>query len=170
MLHHHQLVFSVTGKYERLGHFHDKVKKVLINQYGRISRSSIRDDRGYVQHYNLNEVQCNMVMASIDLNHLELIRNIKNLNLATKNQNDFTILDTGEAFISQRKTAELCGVALSTLQHFFRSNNIDVKQGVTPDSLQKAVTHYAGKGRFCSVFTGKISNHYTIKQSSATYQ
>jgi len=34
-------------------------------------------------------------------------------NLAKRNNNDFTVLENGDAFISQRKAAELLGVSLS---------------------------------------------------------
>ena len=34
----HQIVFDATGKFKELKHFHDKVRKVLKNQEGRISR------------------------------------------------------------------------------------------------------------------------------------
>lgn len=68
-------------------------------------------------------------------------------NLATKNQNDFTVLENGEAYISQRKAAELCGVGQSTLNEYFRSNNIDVKQGISAENLNFSITHYAQKGR-----------------------
>lgn len=69
-------------------------------------------------------------------------------NLATKNINDFTILTNGEAFISQRKAAELCGMANTTIQSFIKSRaaNVDTKQGLTPDLLQKVVQYYAYKG------------------------
>ena len=58
-----------------------------------------------------------------------------NKNLATKNTTDFTVLDSGEAYISQRKAAELLGVVSSTLSRFYSSNNIDVKQGVSAENL-----------------------------------
>lgn len=65
-------------------------------------------------------------------------------NLATKNTNDFTVTETGEAFISQRKAAELLGVARSTLQSWLTGHhNYDANQGLTADLLQKAATHYA---------------------------
>ena len=64
-----------------------------------------------------------------------------NKNLATKNTTDFTVLPTGEAYISQRKAVELCGVVVSTLNDYFRTKNIDVKQGVSAENLEKPNTH-----------------------------
>lgn len=74
-------------------------------------------------------------------------------NLATKNTTDFTVLENGQAFISQRKAAELCGVGQSTIRDFFHSNNIDVNQGVSAENLEKPITHYARKGRAEAVQT-----------------
>lgn len=68
-------------------------------------------------------------------------------NLATKNREDFTVTESGEAFVSHRKTAELSGVRLSTLQSFFRSKKIDISQGVSSENLDFSVSHYATKGR-----------------------
>jgi hypothetical protein len=67
----HQIVFDSTGKFEKLSHFHDKVKKVLINHLDRILSSAQKRDNGQIEYYNLTEIQANMVMASIDVNHLE---------------------------------------------------------------------------------------------------
>ena len=65
-------------------------------------------------------------------------------NLATKNTNDFCVTDTGEAFISQRKAAELLGVDEKSIRNFLKSaHNHDVNQGVSAENLQKSATHYA---------------------------
>jgi hypothetical protein len=72
----HQIVFDNTGKFKKLGDFHRKVLQVLENHHDAILASSIKDSRGYVKYYNLNELQANMVMASIDVNHLEDVSKI----------------------------------------------------------------------------------------------
>ena len=72
----HRVVFEATGKFAELGNFHAHTKKVLINQSDCILQSAQKRSNGQVSWYNLNEVQCNMVMASIDLNHLELIAKV----------------------------------------------------------------------------------------------
>ena len=65
-------------------------------------------------------------------------------NLATKNTNDFTVTESGEAFISQRKAAELLGVDEKSIRNFLKSaHNHDVNQGVSAENLQKSATHYA---------------------------
>ena len=68
------------------------------------------------------------------------------INLATKNTNDFTVTESGEAFISQRKTAELCGVERNSIVHFFKDKN-NISQGVSDKQLAFVVQHYAIKGR-----------------------
>lgn len=54
---------------------------------------------------------------------------------------------TGEAFISIRKTAELLGMADTTLRDHLKSAhpNFDRKQGLTPEILQKVVSYRAGQ-------------------------
>jgi hypothetical protein len=69
----HQLVYNLTGKYEKLGNFHDKVKQVLEKYQDSILLSAQKRSNGYVEYYRLNEIQCNMVMASIDINHLQTL-------------------------------------------------------------------------------------------------
>ena len=64
--------------------------------------------------------------------------------LQTQNSKEVTVnTSTGEAYISQRKAAEKLGVALSSLQHFCRSLNSDVKQGLSSEIFSLSVTHYA---------------------------
>ena len=67
-------------------------------------------------------------------------------NLATKNQQDYTITPAGEAFVSQRKAAEMCGVDQSTLSELNAKLNNYVKLGLKPDILSFCITHYATKG------------------------
>ena len=66
------------------------------------------------------------------------------LNLATKNTTDFTVLPTGEAYISFRKATDLTGIARSTLQ--IGTVNSDTSQGLTADMLQESVQRFAFKG------------------------
>ena len=82
-----------------------------------------------------------------------------NNNLATKNENDFTVTPNGKCFISQRKAAELCDVARTTIQSFIKSRpvNVDISQGLSPDLLQKVVQYYAYKGnKTCQMFLDKL--------------
>ena len=71
------------------------------------------------------------------------------LNLATKNTTDFTVLDSGEAYISQRKAAELLGVNPNTFMKWVRQHavNVDTKQGVSAELLSSASKYYAFKGK-----------------------
>lgn len=64
-------------------------------------------------------------------------------NLATQNQNDVTITETGDAFISQRKLAHLCGVEQSNVSRFCASRKIDVNQGISAENAFLCITHYA---------------------------
>ena len=79
----HSLVYNETGKFALLGDFHVKVKQVLdIVDDGKtppsqkLSNPPTLDNRGYVSYYNLDEVECNMIMASVDVRHLRLIATI----------------------------------------------------------------------------------------------
>lgn len=96
-------------------------------------------------------------------------------NLATKNVGDFTITEDGKAYISQRKAAELCGVSLSTLQNLYRSNNIDIKQGVSSENLNFSVNHYAQKGRAAAIqtlimFSQAGAKAYIYHQAGYTFE
>jgi len=66
-------------------------------------------------------------------------------NLATINQKDITILDNGDAFVSQRKCAELCGVSQSAVSQRCLSLNLDVKQGISSENAFLLITHYASQ-------------------------
>lgn len=59
-------------------------------------------------------------------------------------------IQTGEAFISVRKTAELIDVPDTTLRHYLDSPNgapnFDRKQGLTPEILHKVTHEYSLKG------------------------
>lgn len=68
-------------------------------------------------------------------------------NIAKKNNEDYTVTEEGDAYASFRIVAEMCGVAKSTLYEFFRTQESDTKQGLTPKMVQKANAYYASKGR-----------------------
>lgn len=74
-------------------------------------------------------------------------------NLATQNQTDFAVHANGDAFISQRKAAELCGVSQSAISQICLSKNIDVKQGVSSENLSLLITYYAQKERIEAINT-----------------
>ena len=67
------------------------------------------------------------------------------LNLATKNTTDFRVLNNGEAFISQRKAADLLGVSHQAIGQKvigLQPNYIKCK-GLDAEMLHLACTHYA---------------------------
>jgi hypothetical protein len=72
----HEVVFNNTGKFERLSDFHKKIRQVLEKYQSAILALATKLDNGKVEYYNLTEVQSNMVMASIDINHLELVSEV----------------------------------------------------------------------------------------------
>ena len=65
-------------------------------------------------------------------------------NLATKNQDDYTITLAGAAYVSQRKAAEMCGVLRNSVVHLFKGKG-DISQGLSTDQLSFVVQHYATK-------------------------
>lgn len=70
--------------------------------------------------------------------------------LCIKANDDFTVDDSGAAFVSQRKLAEMIGVERVTIQkHIGRKypDNIDISQGLSPELVQKVSTYYAMKGQ-----------------------
>jgi hypothetical protein len=60
-----------------------------------------------------------------------------------KQANDVTIFSNGDATISQRRLAELCGVDQSVLSRFFASRNVNVNQGVSSENAFLCITYYA---------------------------
>lgn len=68
-----------------------------------------------------------------------------NQELTSNTSSDFTVNSTtGEAFISQRKLAELLNVSKSTISSWVsRAVNTDTSQGLTPEIMQSAVQYYA---------------------------
>lgn len=76
------------------------------------------------------------------------------MNLAAKNNNDFTVLDNGEAFISQTKLAELCGVDQSAISKGISRNSANVigvmlneNNQLSSDSAFNVIGYYAAKGK-----------------------
>jgi hypothetical protein len=59
---------------------------------------------------------------------------------------DFTVLENGDCFMSQREAARLVGMSQNAVRNFYGSNNIDVKQGLNPENLLILVQHYSRKG------------------------
>ena len=81
-------------------------------------------------------------------------------NLATKNANDFTIDENGEAFISQRKLAELIGVNPNTLMSHIRSThpNTNTLNGLSAHVFSKTTHYYAYKGyKDAQILADKLS-------------
>lgn len=65
-------------------------------------------------------------------------------NISTVLVTDFKVNTvTGEAFVSQRKAAELLGVSQSAISQFSLSRNYDVKEGLSSEIFSFLVTHYA---------------------------
>ena len=81
-------------------------------------------------------------------------------NLATQNQNDITITESGDAYISNRKLATLIDVPESTLRDYFRAANIVISQGVSYEYLPKAAHNFAAKGN-------KTALEFVLKLSEA---
>ena len=95
---------------------------------------------------------------------------VSNVTEILKNTNiDFKVNEeTGECFISQRKTAELLGVALSTLQLFIGTLQTDTAQGLTPEILNLSAQHFAKKGRTSAIdILGKLAGAKAFIYSGA---
>jgi hypothetical protein len=73
----HKFVYEATGKYEELKTFHRLIKDLMDteNSEGTDFAPTLRANN-QVQHYNLSEVECNMIMAKIDVKHLRLISEV----------------------------------------------------------------------------------------------
>ena len=76
------------------------------------------------------------------------------MNLQTKNTNDFTVTENGDAFISQPKLASLINIAEGTVTSFIsRSNEItNTINGLNADSLETAVAYFAMESRVAKQF------------------
>ena len=77
-----------------------------------------------------------------------------------KSENEVTIFDNGQAYISQRKLAELTTVNRSTIQSFIKNHpdNFDTKQGVSSELALKVIQNYAFKNnKVCQDLLSKIS-------------
>ena len=93
-------------------------------------------------------------------------------NLVTMSD-DFTVDSNGNAFVSQRKAAQLCGIDQSNISRFIASNNIDAKQGLTPENLSLCITNYAQKGKVEAIqtlilFTKAGAKAYIYSQAGYT--
>ena len=73
-------------------------------------------------------------------------------NLTRVNSIDFTVTATGEAFVSQRKAAELCGTSRSSVVHLLKGKHT-ISQGVGDTALSFLVQHFAQKGKAEAVQT-----------------
>ena len=60
-----------------------------------------------------------------------------------KQENEVSVLENGDAFISQRKAAELCGVEQQAIQQRCLSQQYDVKQGISAENAFLRITHFA---------------------------
>jgi hypothetical protein len=109
----HGIIFTVTGKYKELFTFHRHLEIVLNLKDDTDLVSSILDARGYVLQYNLTEVQANMVMASIDYKHLELITKVF---VHAKNQSESAKPLTGLEYAKALVVAEE-GLSLEKQEH-----------------------------------------------------
>jgi len=89
----HKFVHDATGKYKDYSDFSKKIKKVLFGKENPTNAeisdgakfAPSFDDRGYVKYFNLDEVECNMIMGSIDVRHL---RQLAEVFVAVKNNID----------------------------------------------------------------------------------
>jgi len=72
----HKFVFEATGKFKELKTFHSKLRDVLGSQIDGGKMIPSFNPNKTVAYYIMNEVQCNMIMASIDVNHLELMAQV----------------------------------------------------------------------------------------------
>lgn len=70
-------------------------------------------------------------------------------NLAKRNNNDFTVLENGDAFISQRKAAELLGVSHTTIQNWVNiaTLNVNKNKQLSHDSLLEVATRACAIGK-----------------------
>lgn len=68
-------------------------------------------------------------------------------NLATKNTSDFTVLNNGDAFISQTKVAVLCGVGQNSISQFITKTRdtlqLNDNSQLGHNSLELVIGHYA---------------------------
>jgi len=121
----HSFVFEATGKYKLLDSFHKVVLKSVsgantLKEYkSKMNESDFvgfekdfsLNERGQIKHYNLTEVECNMIMASIDVNHLRLMAEVF---VAVKNNLSIDPVDNFEKSVrmlkASKELAELFGL------------------------------------------------------------
>jgi len=80
----HRFVYEATGKFKELKTFHRKIKLVLFGtetptnaeiSEGTDFAPTLRANN-QIAYLNLSEVECNMIMAAIDVRHLRLIAKV----------------------------------------------------------------------------------------------
>lgn len=73
-------------------------------------------------------------------------------NISTVLVSDFKVnTSTGEAFVSQRKAAELLGVSQSAISQRCLSQNMDVNEGLNSENFNLLITYYALDSKACTV-------------------
>jgi len=72
----HSIIYQSTGKFKSKSAFHVKLRQVFDSTKDGILPSAHLLSNGMVAYYKLNEIQANMIMASIDINHLELVAKV----------------------------------------------------------------------------------------------
>ena len=102
----HKFVFEATGKLKAIGDFNVKIKSVLSSHIDDGRMPSSLNSRGYVKYYTMNEVQCNMLLASIDVTHLELMAEVF---VAVKNSVSL-MEDVSKMLIATKNIAETFGL------------------------------------------------------------
>jgi hypothetical protein len=69
----HEIIFANASKYTELKAFHRKIRDVLEIQpdgEGLSFKPTLRAN-GRVECYNLDEIECHIIMASVDVEHFE---------------------------------------------------------------------------------------------------
>lgn len=69
-----------------------------------------------------------------------------------RSKNEVIVFADGQAYISQRRAAELCGVRQNSVVHFFKGKQ-DISQGVKAKDLAVVVQYYAKQGKTEAVMT-----------------
>lgn len=73
-----------------------------------------------------------------------------------KINSDFTVVNSGDAFISIPKAAELCGVSKQSVTLLCLLREIDTSQGISSDDITLIVSYYVGKQVSQAVETLKV--------------
>ena len=82
------------------------------------------------------------------MNHTKIMPT-GNTSIVIENTQDYTVTDSGEAFVSQRKAAELMGVNDNTLRSYISRNhkNDNTINGLDSKTLQSATMYFAIESR-----------------------